>query len=193
MTDQLEETTPEPSKKTSASVGRFLLELLETVVLAVILYFGIDAVIARVRVENISMEPTLVPGEFLMVNKLAYKFGQPTYGDIVVFHYDPTEDYIKRVIGLPGDLVEVKGGIVYVNHRPFTEPYISAPPNYMGTWTVSADSLFVLGDNRNNSSDSHVWGFVDMKEVIGKAIVIYWPLKDARLIQSALVISAAAK
>jgi signal peptidase I len=154
------------------------------------LYFGIDAVIARVRVENISMEPTLVPGEFLMVNKLAYKFGLPKYGDIIVFHYDPTEDFIKRVIGLPGDTVEVKGGVVYVNNQAFTEPYINEPPDYTGTWSVPADSLFVLGDNRRNSSDSHVWGFVAMKEVIGKAIVIYWPLKDARLIKPALVVSA---
>ncbi len=185
-----EEKVAEPEKKPSNSLRRFLLELLETVGLAVILYFGIDAVIARVRVENISMEPTLVPGEFLMVNKLAYKFGQPKYGDIVVFHYDPTEDFIKRVIGLPGDTVEVKGGIVYVNNRAFTEPYIKETPDYTGTWTVPADSLFVLGDNRRNSSDSHVWGFVAMKEVIGKAIVIYWPLKDARVIKPALVVSA---
>lgn len=190
MIEHPQEEKPEPEKKPSNSIKRFLLELLETVGLAIILYFGIDAVIARVRVENISMEPTLVPGEFLMVNKLAYKFGQPKYGDIVVFHYDPTEDFIKRVIGLPGDLVEVKEGVVYVNNRAFTEPYIAEPPDYSGNWTVPAESLFVLGDNRRNSSDSHVWGFVAMKEVIGKAIVIYWPLKDARLIQPALVVSA---
>jgi signal peptidase I len=182
---------PETPKKTTYSIGRFFLELLETVVLAVILYFGIDAIIARVRVENISMKPTLVPGEFLMVNKLAYKIGKPKYGDIVVFHYDPTEDFIKRIIGLPGDTVEVKNGVVYVNQQAFTEPYIAETPNYTGTWIVPAESLFVLGDNRNNSSDSHVWGFVSMKEVIGKAIVIYWPLKDARLIKPALVVAAA--
>jgi signal peptidase I len=190
MIEHPEEKITEPEKKPSNSIRRFLLELLETVVLAVILYFGIDAVIARVRVENISMEPTLVPGEFLMVNKLAYKFGLPKYGDIIVFHYDPTEDFIKRVIGLPGDTVEVKGGVVYVNNQAFTEPYINEPPDYTGTWSVPADSLFVLGDNRRNSSDSHVWGFGAMKEVIGKAIVIYWPLKDARLIKPALVVSA---
>ncbi len=190
MIEHPEEKITEPEKKPSNSIRRFLLELLETVVLAVILYFGIDAIIARVRVENISMEPTLVPGEFLMVNKLAYKFGLPKYGDIIVFHYDPTEDFIKRVIGLPGDTVEVKGGVVYVNNQAFTEPYINEPPDYTGTWSVPADSLFVLGDNRRNSSDSHVWGFVAMKEVIGKAIVIYWPLKDARLIKPALVVSA---
>ncbi len=180
----------EPRKKPPYTVSKFLLELLETVVLAVILYFGIDAIVARVRVENISMEPTLVPGEFLMVNKLAYKLGQPKYGDIVVFHYDPSQDFIKRIIGLPGDLVEVKEGVVFVNHQAFIEPYIAAQPDYTGTWTVPANSLFVLGDNRNNSSDSHVWGFVSMKEVIGKAIVIYWPLNAARLIKPALVVSA---
>jgi signal peptidase I len=191
--EEPENKAPETPKKTSYSIGRFFLELLETVVLAVILYFGIDAVIARVRVENISMKPTLVPGEFLMVNKLAYKLGRPKYGDIVVFHYDPTEDFIKRIIGLPGDTVEVKDGAVYVNQHAFTEPYVAEAPNYTGTWIVPTESLFVLGDNRNNSSDSHIWGFVAMKEVIGKAIVIYWPLKNARLIRPALVVAASAK
>jgi signal peptidase I len=188
MIEKPEEKIPEPEKKPSITVRGFLLEFLETVILAVILYFGIDAVLARVRVENVSMEPTLNPGEFLLVNKLAYRLGKLTHGDIVVFHYDPTEDYIKRIIGLPGDLVEVKEGGVFVNHQAFIEPYIAAHPVYTGTWTVPADSLFVLGDNRNNSSDSHVWGFVAMKDVIGKAIVIYWPLNAARLIKPALVI-----
>ncbi len=188
MMEMPEEKFPEPEKKPSHPVRGFILELLEMVILAVILYVGI--VTARVRVENVSMEPTLVPGEFVMVNKLAYRLGKPYYGDIIVFHYDPTKDFIKRIIGLPGDLVEVKGGTVYVNHQEFIEPYIADRPDYTGTWTVPADSLFVLGDNRNNSADSHVWGFVAMKEVIGKVTVIYWPLNMARLIKPALVVSA---
>jgi signal peptidase I len=190
MKEKLEERLPEPGKRPSLALRQFFLELLETVVLAVILYFGIDAIVARVRVENVSMQPTLIPGEFLMVNRLAYHLGKPKYGDIVVFHYDPTEDYIKRIIGLPGDLIEVKEGTVYVNHQAFIEPYIAAKPNYTGRWAVPEKSIFVLGDNRNNSEDSHVWGFVAMRDVIGKAIVIYWPLDKARLIKPELVISA---
>ena len=129
------------------------------------------------RVENISMEPTLQPGYLLIVNKLAYKLGEPKHGDIVVFHYmgDKNEDYIKRVIGLPGDEVNIENGTVYVNGIALSEPYIAAFPAYSGTWVVPEGSLFVLGDNRNNSSDSHQWGFVDLDDVVGKAVFIYYP------------------
>jgi signal peptidase I len=164
------------------SFGRILLEILQTIVLAVALYFGIDAILARVRVENISMKPTLVQGEFLLVNKLAYRLGKPAHGDIIVFRYDPTEDFIKRVIGLPGDVVEAKDGTIYINQIPLTEPYVAQKPDYTGSWQVPQDSLFVLGDNRNQSSDSHIWGFVKFTDVIGKAIVIYWPFDAARII-----------
>jgi signal peptidase I len=169
-----------------------LLELLQTVALAVILFFIIDAVVARVRVENVSMLPTLHEGEFLLVNKLAYRLGGMNYGDIVVFHapVEPGKDYIKRLIGLPGDNVVVADGKVKVNGKAFTEPYISAPPQYNGQWTVPQDSAFVLGDNRNESSDSHQWGFVPLKNMVGKAIVIYWPFNQFRVLNSPQVVSA---
>ena len=179
MNDQPEVQERIPPKM---SFGRILLEILQTIVLAVALYFGIDAILARVRVENISMKPTLVQGEFLLVNKLAYRLGKPAHGDIIVFRYDPTEDFIKRVIGLPGDLVEAKDGIIDINQIPLTEPYIAQKPDYTGSWQVPQDSLFVLGDNRNQSSDSHIWGFVKFTDVIGKAIMIYWPFDAARII-----------
>lgn len=145
--------------------------------MALLLFLAINAVTSRVRVENISMEPTLQPGYLLIVNKLAYKLGEPQHGDIVVFHYmgDKNEDYIKRVIGLPGDEVKIENGTVYVNGIALNEPYIAAFPAYSGTWVVPEGSLFVLGDNRNNSSDSHQWGFVDMDDVVGKAVFIYYP------------------
>jgi signal peptidase I len=116
------------------------------------------------------------------VNKLAYRLGKPAHGDIIVFRYDPTEDFIKRVIGLPGDVVEAKDGTIYINQIPLTEPYVAQKPDYTGSWQVPQDSLFVLGDNRNQSSDSHIWGFVKFTDVIGKAIVIYWPFDAARII-----------
>jgi signal peptidase I len=165
-----------PHEKKSGVV-RFLLDVLETLLLSVLLFAGINAVSARIRVEGSSMQPTLYDGEYLIVNRLAYKLGSPAIGDIIVFHppRDLSEEYIKRVIGLPGDRVVVSRGKVTVNDQPLDEPYIAAPPAYNGSWTVPANSLFVLGDNRNNSSDSHSWGPVQMDEVIGRAVLVYWP------------------
>jgi len=160
-------------------------ELLQTLALAAILYFAVDAVLARVIVENISMEPTLYPGNFVLVNRMAYKWGgQTRVGDIVIFHNpnDLSVDYIKRIIGTTGDVVHIENGVVTVNGTRLDEPYISAPCDYAGEWTVPPDSIFVLGDNRNNSEDSHVWGFVPMKDVIGKALVVYWPAERFRVI-----------
>jgi len=174
---------PEEKKQRPGFVG-FAVDVLETFLLALILFFGINAVTDRVRVENISMLPTLQPGEFVLVNKIAYKIGEPTRGDIITFHYprNPSENYIKRVIGLPGDQVAVQDGKVYVNDQELTEPYISAPPAYANNWTVPEDSLFVLGDNRNQSSDSHSWGYVPMDYVVGKAEFIYWPLENFQVL-----------
>ncbi len=165
----------EDKKKTGWK--RWLIELIETIVLAVVLFFAVDAVFARVKVQNISMEPTLMPGDFLLVSKLAYRLGEMKTGDVVVFHYpgNTEEDYIKRLIGKPGDTVRVDQGIVYVNDQALLEPYIMARPNYAGEWTVPAESVFVLGDNRNDSSDSHDWGYVPVSYLVGKALVTYWP------------------
>jgi len=98
-------------------------------------------------------------------------------GDIIVFHYpmDPQQELIKRVIGLPGDTINVQNGIVSVNGQSLEEPYIAAAPAYSGEWMVPDGHLFVLGDNRNDSSDSHSWGYLPFDKVVGKAVVIYWP------------------
>jgi len=163
-----------------------LFEVLQILAMALLLYFLIDMAIGRVRVFNVSMEPTLVPGEILMVNKLHYKFAEMRHGDIITFQYplDPERDYVKRLIGLPGDEVIIKNGEVFVNGRRLYEPYISAPPKYEGTWVVPQDSLFVLGDNRNPSADSHVWGFVPFENVIGKAFLVYWPITHIRTLST---------
>lgn len=190
------EVIPEPAKKDrrSGCLG-FTIDTVETVVLALILFFGINAVSARVRVENISMKPTLNPDEFVLVEKIAYKIGKPQIGDIIVFHYplDPTQDYIKRVIGRPGDTVVVANGKVSVNGTVLDEPYIAAPPTYNGSWTVPQDALFVLGDNRNESSDSHIWKFVPLNLVVGKALFIYWPLQQFQVIDHPNVANAASR
>ncbi|MFM8321113.1 MAG: signal peptidase I [Chloroflexota bacterium] len=180
FTYQVNPESPEPDAPRSsggAAVWRFVLDVLETVLLAALLFWGIDKVSARIRVDGYSMEPTLHNGELVIVNRLAYRLGDPQRGDVIVFLYprDPEQEYIKRLIGLPGDRVQVKGGAVFVNGQQLAEPYIAAAPRYQSEWTVPDDSYFVLGDNRNNSSDSHNWGPVPADYVIGKAVVIYWP------------------
>jgi signal peptidase I len=165
--------------------GRFFLDIIETLVLAGILFLGINAVSARVRVDGFSMIPTLEDGEFVLVSKINYRFGDVERGDIIVFHFpmDPEQELIKRVIGLPGDTISVQSGMVSVNGQMLDEPYIAAAPAYSGNWTVPDGQLFVLGDNRNDSSDSHSWGFLPYEKVVGKAVVIYWPPQVWEVIQ----------
>lgn len=184
---------PENGKDSRHGWSSFLLETLQTIILAIVLYFLIDTVIARVRVENISMLPTLQPGEFILVDKISFHFKEPEYGDIVVFHYpqNPREDYIKRVIGLPGDQVHVTDGKVFINDVEITEAYLAAHPSYEGQWTVPEGAFFVLGDNRNQSSDSHSWGFVPKENVIGKALLVYWPFDELKLLTQPNVVFAA--
>jgi len=185
-------TEPVPQPKSRPGWLTFLLETLQTIILAVVLYFLIDSVVARVRVENISMEPTLMPGEFILVNKLAFKLNDIHRGDIIVFHFpqNQKEDYIKRVIGLAGDTITVRADKVYVNDQEINEPYIAAEPAYNGTWQVPAGAMFVLGDNRNQSSDSHSWGFVPDELIVGKALVIYWPLDQFKTLSQPIVVNA---
>jgi len=187
------EPVPEPEAAVNSGAGtlRFLVDIVETVLLSVILFLGINLISARVRVDGSSMDPTLQNGELVLVNKLAYKLGKPQQGDVIVFHppIKPTEDYIKRIIGLPGDQVQVISGKVYINGKEIQEDYIAAAPIYSGSWHVPTDSFFVLGDNRNNSSDSHEWGFVPVENVIGKAIFVYWPPGQWALIQHIKIVS----
>lgn len=158
--------------------------MIQTVLIALLLFLGVNAVTARIRVEGTSMEPSLHDGEFVVVNRIAYRLGQPERGDIVVFHppLDPERRFIKRIIGLPRDMIQVLDGTVYVNGESLSEPYILAPPLYSGQWEVGEGEVFVLGDNRNNSNDSQNWGSVAWDEVIGKAVVVYWPLNELGLI-----------
>ena len=185
------EPTPQPAPEKKAH--GFWRDLIETILMAVVLFLLLNAATSRVRVYNVSMQPTLFEGNLLVVNKLAYKLGEPKRGDIIVFHYQGTvnEDYIKRVIGLPGDTVEIRNGIVRVNGQAITEPYIAELPGYTGQWKVPEGELFVLGDNRNHSSDSHDWGFVQKEWVVGKAIVVYWPLDRIRVLLNPDLVKAA--
>lgn len=178
------QTLPEAQLEQKQDWKRFGMDIIETIVLAVVLYFGINALSARVRVDGFSMIPTLQNGEYILVNKLAYKTGQPNRGDIIVFRLpgDETQDLIKRVIGLPGDTVKVSDGIVTINGEKLEEPYIAQNPLYFGEWTIPPGNLFVLGDNRNDSRDSHQWGMLPFENIIGKSVVIYWPPNDWKVI-----------
>jgi signal peptidase I len=179
---EVEVESVQPKKR--SGFFRFLVDVFETLVLSLVLFVGINAVSARIRVDGESMVPTLESGEYVIVSRLNYRFGTPQRGDIIVFHFprDPKEEYIKRVIGLPGDEVQVLNGQVYINGQLLNEPYLSVKMNYIGNWRVPDGQLFVLGDNRNNSSDSHDWGTVPMDYVVGKAILVYWPPLDWGLV-----------
>jgi len=180
-----DELPPEPPRRSPLrGCLTFLWEVVQTLVIAGLLYLGINAVTARVRVQGHSMVPTFKSGEYVLVYRLAYKFSEPQRGDIVVFHPEAfpnapqealADDYIKRVIGLPGEHVEVRGGAVFVNGQRLSEPYIAEPPYYRGVWDVPPGEVFVLGDNRNNSTDSHVFGPVPIDRIVGKAVLVYWP------------------
>jgi signal peptidase I len=184
---------PEVQPGKSESWKRFALDILETIVLAVILYFGINALSARVRVDGFSMVPTLQDGEYVLVSRLSYKLGEPVRGDIIVFSFpaDQRQDLIKRVIGLPGETISIRDRVVSVNGKPLAETYIADSPIYTGEWTVPEGNLFVLGDNRNDSKDSHQWGLLPMENVIGKALLIYWPPPDWKLINHTAEVFAA--
>ena len=195
----METSQPEPQlqpdieNNQTGNLKRIVLDILETLILAVVLYFGINAVSVRVRVDGFSMNPTLQDGEYILVNRLAYKIGHPVRGDIVVFSFpmDPKQDLIKRVIGLPGESISVQDGKVMINGIPLEEPYIAAPPIYNGTWEVPDGQLFVLGDNRNESKDSHEWGLLPVENVVGRAILIYWPPPQWQVIDHTTEASAA--
>ena len=179
--DQPEQAQELPSQ---ISIKRFLLDLLETVGLAIILFLIINAVSARVRVDGYSMQPTLDNAQFVLVNRLAYKGHLPERGDIIVFRsLNSPEDLIKRVIGLPGEQILVENGQVLIDGKILSESYIAESPAYSGTWNVPEDHLFVMGDNRNDSSDSHAWGYLPLQNIVGRAVLVYWPFSDIMLIQ----------
>lgn len=167
-----------PSMSQSFGIRSWLQDTLETLLLAAILFFVINTLTGRYQVHGQSMEPSLHDGQYLIASKVAYWLHTPERGDVVVL--DPPNrgssvPYIKRVIGLPGDLVEVRDNRVWVNGIALNEPYIAAPPSYVDNWVVGEGEYLVLGDNRNNSSDSHTWGLLPESHVLGKAFFSYWP------------------
>lgn len=162
-----------------------LREVIETVVLTLLLFFIIHSAVQNFNVDGTSMEPTLHNGELILVNKWGYFFRSPTRGDVIVFVAppSPSEDYVKRIIALPGDVININNGVPTVNGVTLKEFYVA--PGDMGSTpydqpyhnvTVPANDYFVMGDNRIGSSDSRTWGFVPRNNIIGVAALVYWPL-----------------
>ena len=153
---------------------------------ALILALLIRVFVAEPRyIPSDSMVPTLEVGDRLVVEKVSYWLHPPQFGDIIVFDppsqlqqlgFAKDQAFIKRIIGTSGQTVQVKGGKVYVNSKPLTEPYIAAPPDYsLPPVTVPDGNVFVMGDNRPNSNDSHVWGFLPEQNIIGRAWIRFFP------------------
>lgn len=177
---------------------QILKEYLEAIITALLIALVIRAyVVQAFKIPSGSMIPTLLVGDHLLVNKFIYGIKlpftdkrilvikKPQRGDIIVFKYpeDPSRDFIKRVIAVEGDVIEEKNKVIYVNGQPLTEPYIQhtdrnrnpfEPRDNFGPYIVPKNKLFVMGDNRDQSYDSRYWGYVDLKDVKGKALIIYW-------------------
>ncbi|MEM9007623.1 MAG: signal peptidase I [Cyanobacteria bacterium P01_F01_bin.86] len=178
-------TTDKKSPQTAERGTNPVVEGLQTLGLSIVLALGIRTFVAEARyIPSGSMEPTLEINDRLVVEKVSYHFNPPERSDIVVFW--PPDDlfqegerrdaFIKRVVGLPGDTVEIADGTVFVNGESLIEDYIKEPPvSDWGPETVPEGSYLVLGDNRNSSFDSRSWGFVSQEDIIGKAVVRFWP------------------
>ena len=176
-----------------SSISQFILSFLETVVVAlvisVVLYLFI---MTPHEVVGNSMHPTYKNGEYLMANKITYRIGDPQRGDVIIFKYSETQDFIKRVIGLPGDTVMLKDGHIYINDKILDESgYLSDSVYTNGgnflkegeSKIVPEDQYFVSGDNRPHSSDSREFGPINREDIKGKAWIVYFPFSEFRIVQ----------
>ncbi len=175
-------------------IGSFFLDIIEVVVLAIAIFLFVYLLILQPhKIKGASMEPNLPNGQYLLTDKLTYRFREPERGDVIVFSAPANEgeEFIKRIIGIPGERVAIKDGLVYINGMLLVENYLAE-----GTTTPSGiflkeneeilvpkDNYIVLGDNRRFSSDSRAWGFISKDEITGRAWLIYWPIPEAGLIE----------
>lgn len=192
-----------PARQAAAARHLLLREVVETALLAILVFLAVRASVQHYRVEGQSMDPTLEDGEFLLVNSIVYSkvdlqalarwvpfwepgapaerhvFHGPERGDIVILHHPVTgqeRDLVKRVIGLPGETLRIRDGVVYINGRELIEPYVKEPwRGDLPELTIPAGAYFVMGDNRNNSLDSRVFGPVSEELIVGKAMASWWP------------------
>lgn len=170
----------------NSTLGQEIKDWVVSILIAVVLAFFIRYFIVELyMVEGPSMRPTLVNSERLVVNKFIYRFKQPERGDVLVFRYprDPSRDFIKRVIAVAGDTIEIKDGRVFLNGQLQNEPYIlEKTRSSYSLATVPEGTIFVMGDNRNNSEDSRFKdvGFVPLDMIKGKAVMVFWPLDQMK-------------
>ena len=172
-----------------------ILEVVDSLLVAVLLVFLIlrPFVVQAFFIPSGSMEPTLEINDRILVSKFIYFFREPRYGDIVVFVSPPNadkdqKDFIKRVVGLPGDKLLVHGGKLWRNGARVEEAYLDQPivytwPEFGGDYVVADGTIFVMGDNRNSSNDSHVWGALPRQNLLGKAFCIFWPPGRTRVLR----------
>lgn len=177
---------PRPSIRQGQSFWR---EIVETILLIVAIYAFVNLATARFVVDGHSMLPNFDTDQFIIVSRLSYLFDEPARGDVVVFHYPRQQerDFIKRIIGLPGETITIQNGRVYVNGERLEEPYIDrfCPGTRCdGTWEIGPDEYFVLGDNRGSSQDSQDFGPVERQYMVGRAFLRYWPPSDWAIISA---------
>ena len=185
MQDSQETVGDQDTKDQGQRYKSMLREILDTVLLMLLIYVVTRTLVQTFRIEGVSMEPNLHDGQYLIINKLAYHLHSPRRGDVVVFHYpkNPRRDFIKRIIGLPGEKVQVQGEHILINGEELEEPYALHKGDYAwGPQILGEDEYFVLGDNRNSSSDSHNWGALPRGAIIGKAWISYWPPEHLGLV-----------
>jgi signal peptidase I len=166
-------------------VRAVLREIGLTLIVAVVIFLVLQATVQSFVIVGSSMYPNFEEGERLLINKVVYKFRQPESGEVIIFHPPANQqaDYIKRVIALPGETVEVKDGVVYINGCQLDEPYIKEPPTYtLDERKIPENEYFVLGDNRNSSNDSHGGWTVPRENIIGKAWLSFWPPREWGLV-----------
>lgn len=172
---------PDGRERHSYSFWRWLVEIAVLVAVAFAIAFLLKTfVVQPFYIPSGSMEPTLEPGDRILVNRFVYRFQEPRPGDVVVFiapHDPASRDFIKRVVAVGGQSVEVRAGELYVDGKKLREPYVAQVPDRSsyGPVRVPADAVFVMGDNRTNSSDSRVFGPLASEDIVGKAFLIYWP------------------
>jgi signal peptidase I len=202
MTDPIEAVTPQkptPSKESAARRTRgCLIEIVETVLLTVIIFFVVQHFVAQpYRIYQVSMENTLKPDEMVLVDKISPVFSDYKRGDVIVFQPPKgfedqgSDPFIKRVIGVGGDLVEVHDGAVWVNGVKLNEPYVydgqpTVARTEVSSWRVPDGDLFVMGDHRDASEDSRVFGPIAKSSVIGRAWIRYWPMSSLSWVSPAI-------
>ena len=192
-------------------MSRLAREILEAVMLALIVLVLVQGTVRNFKVEGSSMHPTLEGGQYLVVDQVSYfkldmerlarilpfwqaqegeskfAFDPPNRGEVIVFRYpeDPTKDFVKRVVGVPGETVEVRSGTVFVDGVALSEPYLeSADRSDARQIILGPKEYYVIGDNRSNSNDSRAWGVVPEDNIVGRVLLVYWPWEDVHFVDS---------